>query len=816
MNTQASPSLGAARSVPPKARRWARGSVLVAVLAMVAGWLGWSAYRQGVGSPAALLDDDWYSGHRVLDRHGTLLRELPTAEGRRGRPIPLDAVGERLVLATLAAEDARFSDHDGVDRLAILRAVQQNARHGEVISGASTITQQLVKLLDTRGTPGARTLAVKLREAARAQNLEDDASKQAILEAYFHRLPYGHGWVGPEAAARGYFGVHARDLSWAQATYLAVLPRSPSFLDPYAHPERVVLRQHALLQALADATLITETQRARAASETITLRPRARAFAAPHLVQMLLAEDALDPGPETRTTLDATLQADVEGLVTNHLTKLRARSVDNAAAIVVDNDSGDVLAYVGSADFFDPDIAGQVDMLRARRQPGSALKPFVYGLAFEHGHHGAEMLADVPTRFVEGGGNVYAPRNFHGDFVGPIAAREALAASLNIPVIRLAADLAETQGPSALLERLRALGFSSLQQDAEHYGLALALGSGEVRALELAQAYVTLARLGEATPLRVRLNQETASPQRVLPRATSAAVVEALADPGARVRLLRGRSPFDIGYPLAFKTGTSSGFRDAWTAGFTHERTVVVWLGNADGSPMHEVTGGSGAGPLFADIMRRAMRDVPSREPLWPDELLEIAEVCPLSGQLADEACPDAVARRFAPDAVPDQPCAMHRHVAEHGDTMTCDPQGDTVAALFPAAFDGWLETLPPGAPGLDPHGTPWLRAHDVGGCGLQTEHPRLVMRSPGPGAVVLLAHDGADHDRVELTASWRGPASERPERVEFVVDGAVVGTSASPFRVLADLGPGDHDAYARPLDPGAGLAFERVAFSVR
>lgn len=801
---------------PVPTRRWMRRLGLLMLLTTAVAWLGWHAYREHAGEPASLFEDDWFSGHRIEARSGDLLRELPTADGRRGRPIPLSEVGERLVLATLAAEDARFTDHDGVDRLAILRAVEQNVRHGEVISGASTVTQQLVKLLDTRGASGERTLAVKLREAARAQNLEGKASKEAILEAYFHRLPYGHGWVGPEAAALGYFGVRAQDLSWAQATSLAVLPRSPSFLDPYQHPERVELRQRALLGQLEESGLLSSTARQRAEAESIEYRPLAHAFEAPHFVQMLQSQQRLADGERTRTTLDRELQRDVEGLIETHMSKMRERAVDNAAAVVVDNATGDVLAYVGSADFFDPDIAGQVDMLRSRRQPGSSLKPFVYGLAFEHGHHGSEMLADVPTEFVEGGGSVYAPRNFDGGYLGPISAREALAASLNVPVVRLTSILVETQGNGVLLDRLRALGFETLNRSAEHYGLSVALGSGEVTPLELARAYVTLARTGEAIELRVREDDPKASPRRVLPRGATAAVVEALSDPGARLRLLQGRSPFDIGYPLALKTGTSSGYRDAWTAGFTNERTIVVWLGNADGSPMRQVTGGSGAGPLFADLMRRAMQDVSTREPLWPADALHVAHVCPLSGAVPTDACPDAVARRFAFEAIPTEPCVIHRQVNETAEGMVCSPEGDTVVAVFPPAFDGWLESLPPGAPAMDPHGTPWLRGHDVTDCTEATSRPALKMTGPQPGAVLLLSHDGQDNDRVELTAAWRGPVQQQPERVEFVVDGEPVGESAAPFRVLATVGPGDHDVYARPADPQASAAFEGVSFSVR
>ncbi|MEM6292219.1 MAG: penicillin-binding protein 1C [Myxococcota bacterium] len=799
----------------PAWRRWRVRLVWLALVTASLSWAGWRTYRADAGDPSALLDDDWFSGHRIVDRNGTLLRELPGDEGRRGRPISLAEVGDRLVLATLAAEDARFAQHDGVDRLAIARAVEQNLRHGEVVSGASTITQQLVKLLDTRGLPGKRSLAIKLREAARAQNLEASASKDAILEAYMHRLPYGHGLVGPEAAARGYFGVRARDLSWAQASFLAVLPRSPSFLDPYDHAERVVLRQHALLDEMLEAELLSGQDHARAIVEPIEVRPLARAFAAPHFVQRLIERAHLSDGSQTRTTLDATLQADVEGLITTHMGEMKAHAVDNAAAIVVDNATGDVLAYVGSADFFDPEIAGQVDMIRSRRQPGSTLKPFVYGLAFEHGHHAAQMVADVPTTFVEDGGAHYAPRNFDGGYLGPLPAREALAASLNVPVIRLAADVAETAGHDALLNRLRALGFDSLDRDAHHYGLALALGSGEVTPLALAQAYVALARGGERIELRLTEDDPEATPVSVMPTAIAASVTEALTDPGARVRLLQGRSPFNIGFPLALKTGTSSGYRDAWTAGYTHERTVVVWLGNADGSPMREVTGGSGAGPLFADIMRRAMRDVSTRGPLWPEDALEVAHVCPLSGALASDACPEAVTRRVPAGGGPTEPCTVHRHATRTAGGFVCDPEGETVAVL-PPAFDDWLDDRAPGAPGLDPHGVPWLSSHDVEGCGDAQGRPALAMTGPTAGTVVLLGQDGSDRDRVALTATWKGPTSTRPDAVEFVVDGDVVGTSSHPYRVLAKLGPGDHEVYARPRDPKAGARLDGVSFSVR
>ncbi|MCH9684463.1 MAG: penicillin-binding protein 1C [Deltaproteobacteria bacterium] len=815
-------------AVPPvpvavrRARRRRRRRIALASLTILVAtaWLGWATLwswlRDEVDRPREALHDDWFSGHRVLDRNGGLLRELPGEHGRRGRPASLADIGPRLLTATLVSEDARFFEHDGVDGAAIARAVGQNLRHGRVVSGASTITQQLVKLVDTRGRPSPRTLWVKLREAARASNLDDAMDKREILGAYMNRLPYGHGLVGPQAAAHGYFGVSPSQLSWAQAAYLAVLPRAPSFFDPYRHPERVEHRQVALLHALHEAGEFDEAQLRRALAEPVVPRALHRPFLAPHLVQTLLAEDRLQPGASTTTTIDLALQRDVEGLVRTHMARMDERGAGDAAVMVVDNRTAEVLAYVGSADFHDPSIAGQVDMVTAPRQPGSTLKPFVYALAFERGHSPVELLADVPTSFREGPGHVYTPRNYSGEFLGPISAREALATSLNIPAIRLASEL-----PSGtLLDTLQRLGLHSLQEPAEHYGLALALGSGEVGLRELAEAYVTLAHGGIHRPLRLTQADAEATGTRVFEATMVAAVTEALSDPLARARLLPpGHRPFDIGFPIALKTGTSSGYRDAWTVGYTHERTVAVWVGNADASPMHEVTGAGGAGPLFADVMRRAMETVPTRAPLFaPDTLVDV-EVCPLSGHRPGPACPHTVTRSLPASTVASHACTLHVHASARDSSsrpFVCDPQGNEVVAVMPEAYTGWLDERRVGAPGQDPHGTPWLAAAHVPGCTPEGEDPSLDIVEPSDGSVFW---SGYEDDAVELRAQLRDTVAE-PEsvapRVEFVVDGKVVATSGWPYHALVNLPPGDHEVHARPARRGTAIATRGARFSVR
>ncbi|HEY0133031.1 MAG TPA: penicillin-binding protein 1C [Nannocystis sp.] len=803
-------------------RRWTLRLSLGTVAACAVTCGTWSLVRARVGDPAAQLDDRWHAGHRVLDRRGQLLRELPSDTGVRGQPLELEAMGPRLIQATLTSEDADFYEPGGVDGRAIARATAQNLRHGRMVSGASTITQQLVKLLDNRGSPRIRGITDKLGEAARAQNLEAVLGKPEILREYLNRLPYGHGMVGPEAAARAYFGVASKDLSWAQAAFLAVLPRAPSYLDPYAHPERVLLRQRALLNELHADGHLNAREHERALAEPIDLRPLERPFLAPHLINTLIAEGDLSSGTATVTTLDTALQQSVEGLTRTHLASIAERGATDAAVIVVDNASGEVLAYVGSADFHDVGIAGQVDMARALRQPGSTLKPFVYALAFADGHSAAEMTADVETTFAEPGGN-YRPENFDHGHEGPLPLREALAGSLNIPAVRLAFE----QGPRKLLELLHTIGFASLDRPADYYGLALALGSGEVELRELAAAYATLARGGRYAPLRVTVDdpQTLGAPAETVPAidpAVAALVTESLADPLARVRGLHGRGPFSMPYPAAIKTGTSSGYRDTWTVGYTRERTVAVWLGNADGAPTAKLTGASGAGPLFADVMARAMRDVPQRAPLWDAELLARVEVCPLSGLPAGPACDERATRNFLADHLPEGTCDLHVHVRRDASAPAgwrCDADGRETAVVFPPVFDAWLAERAAVGATPDPFGRPWLPRARVPGCaGPAAPVPSVRLSAPAPGSVFSmgLRHD---HQTIELRAELAegGEAAARAlGELEFVVDGVVAARSAWPYQARIPATPGDHEILARPADPRLAARLEPVQFSVR
>ena len=756
-------------------------------------WLAWRGFRLAVGSPRAALTESWGESTRVYARDGRLLGERASASGLHGERTTLDQVSPRLVTATLTSEDHAFYTHDGVDRTALVRAALTDIGHHRIVAGGSTITSQLVKRLDHRGSARARTFRAKVVEIARAQNLEGELTKAQILEAYFNRIDYGRGYAGPEAAARGYFGISANDVSLAQAALLAVLPRAPTALEPSRHLERAQVRQRALLATMRARGEITEDDLRRALAERLVIEPsQRRVLVAPHVV---LAAG----GGDVHTTLDFELQRDAEALVKTHASRLRAAGASGAAVIVIDNATGEVIAEVGSADYFDRS-AGAVDLVRRKRQAGSTLKPFVYAHAFERGLSPMAPLPDVPTDLGTTGAG-YAPDNFDGTFAGPVAAREALAASLNVPAVRLVTKM----GANEAVRMLRATGLA-LKDGAERYGVSIALGSGEVSPWELAGAYLVLARGGDRLPIRDREGAE-GPPSRVFDAASVALVTDALADPLARVRGLRARGAFELNFPVAMKTGTSTGYRDAWTAGYTHERTIVVWVGNPNGAITNQLTGAMGAGPLFIDLMRRAMRDVSPRAALVDPSRLEVAEVCPLSGLLAGPECPDRVERRFANTAVPGETCKMHTH-----------REGRPVV-LLPPVYARFLGERPLGAPGLDAHGLPWLlagagEAAPEPGTHAKTEGPRVVLVKPRRGAVFRADEAPASADAVEVIAVTEGLPPETP--LEVLIDGESRALLSPPYHALVAITRGAHDVEVRPKNASVVGRVARADIDVR
>ncbi|MBX5480948.1 MAG: penicillin-binding protein 1C [Myxococcaceae bacterium] len=647
-------------------------------------WIGRIAFGAGVATliavvgagvfvalplPEHLLDYRPVASLRILDRDGNLLRELRSRQDGRATPLRSDQIPDRVKRTFVAAEDHRFYSHHGVDPIAVARALVQNVTHGRIVSGGSTLTQQLARTL----IPRERTLLGKIQEALWALRLEAHLDKDEILTQYLNRVPFGNGTFGLEAAAQLYFGRSAEHLSIAQTAVLASIPRGPTAYNPYRRPERLDARKHWVLERMVETGALSREDAELAKDDPIDLRAFASSFRTPHFVEFLashLDRFGVSDAAVIQTTIDPSLQARAEEAVQQEIGRLADRNVGSAAALVVDNPTGEVLAYVGSADFFDEVHEGQNDGVQMLRQPGSALKPFVYLEAFSAGYSPATVLSDTEAHF-GGVGGEYSPENYDRRTHGPVRVREALANSYNVPAVRVGEQL----GPERVLRRLHRAGFDSLDKGAEHYGLGIVLGDGEVSLWEAARAYSGLSRGGVLRPLRPILHawradgteialRDEIRPRRFAPATNVALIADILSDNSARARAFGIDNVLRLPFPTAAKTGTSKGYSDNWTVGFTHERTVAVWAGNFDGSPMTKVSGITGAGPIFRALMLDAMRGV-RPAPLYDDSRLEHARICPLSGQLATDRCPSSMDEVFAKGGAPAHECTMHAPLSD-------------------------------------------------------------------------------------------------------------------------------------------------------
>jgi penicillin-binding protein 1C len=530
------------------------------------------------------------SSKLVLDREGRLLRPFTTGDGLWRLPVSLDEVDPRYVSLLLAYEDKRFYEHHGVDPRALLRAVWQFVRYGRPVSGGSTLTMQTARLLDDQPT---RSYVAKIGQVLRAWQLEAMMSKREVLELYMRLAPFGGNIEGVRAASLAYFGKEPRHLTIAEAALLVALPQSPEQRRPDRDPAAADKARNRVIDRAAAAGSISRVEASFAKQQKFRTARYNFPALAPHLSERMAASMA---GDVVKLTIDAHLQEGVEAVVARHAENLGPRI--SAAAMVVDHRTGEVLAHVGSANYFDPGRNGSIDMTQAVRSPGSALKPVIYGLAFEAGQaHPETLIQDRPVRFGR-----YAPKNFDDSYHGAVTAREALQLSLNIPAVKMLAAI----GPSRLSSRMRQAGFAF---DVPR-NLTVALGGVGLKLEQLAGVYTALARGGE--PLDLQYLKEGAPLRHVAPAALlSPAAAWYVAD------ILHGAPPpaHAKGGGIAFKTGTSYGYRDAWAAGFDGRYVVAVWLGRPDGTPTPGMTGLTRAAPMLFDIFAQIS---PDRVPLPP------------------------------------------------------------------------------------------------------------------------------------------------------------------------------------------------------
>jgi len=563
----------------------------------------------------------------VYDRNGEVLAEL-YEEGRRSW-VKIERVSPNLIDATVATEDATFFTNTGVDPARIAGAALQNMEGGGIVSGASTITMQLARNLflgfDERYD---QNLDRKILEAGLASELTNAYTKDEVLEMYLNLLNYGHLTYGPEAAAQSYFGKSAADLSLAEATLLAGIPQQPANLDLFVNFDGAKERQRIVLSLMVRHGFLGEEEANAVFAESVVLNPapEQQTVRAPHFVNYVLGElesrlgqnYVRRAGLHIYTTLDLALQETAQEVVERKSAELQGRyDNDNAALVALRPGTNDILAMVGSLDFFDDNIDGQVNVATSLRQPGSSIKPILYATALSDNLISpATVIWGTSITYTVGVDETYRPLNYDRQMHGPVTARAALANSFNIPAVKLLDGV----GVARMLESARAMGLHSLSRGPEWYGLSLTLGGGEVTLLDLATAYHTIANDGRYLPPRYILNisdsagqslweEEPLTGVQIISAAAASLMTDILSDNPARVPMFGANSYLALDRPVAAKTGTTDDNRDAWTMGYTRYLLTGVWVGNTDGRPMRSATGVSAAGPIWNAFMRRVLAD---------------------------------------------------------------------------------------------------------------------------------------------------------------------------------------------------------------
>ncbi len=646
---------------------WLRRALLAGLAGAVALSLTFAVAVLGWRYPVQRLDPAQNGPLVLLDRHGTPLRSVPSPDGRRAPWTRLADLPPFAVTTLLAAEDDGFFAHHGVDVHAVVRAAWLDLWAGRAAFGASTVTMQLVRMVEHPGQ--ARTWRNKIAETVLAARLERALSKAQILEQYLNRAYFGRGAYGLSSAAQTFFGKPAAALSSGELALLTVLPRSPAGYDPVRHRERALVRRHHVLALLQERGQLTADDVARIEAESVHVAIQRQPFAAPHFCSWVLRqlpEDVKRSGGVVHTTLDLTLQTQLQARMQRHVAELRDDGVSQAGVVIVDSQSGEVTALAGSVD----EDVNAVDIATWRRHPGSALKPFIYGLALEDGQNPASValdIHDVPSE--------YRVRRLTQPERGPVRLRNALAGSLNLAAVHVL----EQVGVNRLIARLATAGVGPLAGNANDYGLRLALGAARVRLLDLTSAFGFLVRDGRVIAAHgvtdvLRGDGTFWTPQaiperRVFSPEVAWQVMDMLADDDARRAVFGADLPIDLPFAIAAKTGTSRGFSDTLAIGATNEWTVGAWAGNFDGSSTFGLLAMRAAAPLVRAGLLLAGHGKTLTLPQRP-ETLQTIEVCALSGLLPSQDCPHRKREFVLPTQRPRATCDWHGHDAAGDETV--------------------------------------------------------------------------------------------------------------------------------------------------
>lgn len=772
---------------------------------------------------------------RIYDRNGQLLYEILPPEGGRNTALPLSDIPQHCIQAVIATEDANFYNHPGVDVVGIMRALSINLRGGEILAGGSTITQQVARnLLFDPEQRAERSLRRKLRESILALRLQNAYSKDDVLALYMNQSYFGNLAYGIEAAARAYFGKSARELSLSECTLLAGLVQSPATYDPLTNLQAAKDRRDAVLELMVKNNYLTEDQATLAKQDTLQFAASPFPIKAPHFVMAVWKQlqrdypDALySGGLDVTTTVDLNWQNSAESIVRQQLNNLNHPTVagkvpadaHNAALVAMDPFNGQVLTMLGSPDYFDESIDGAVNAALALRQPGSALKPFTYAAAFDPAKPdpwtAATMLLDVKTPFITRKLESYTPANFGLVEHGPVSAREALASSFNIPAVVTLDHI----GLQTLVELLKRAGVETLAQNT-NIDLAITLGGGEVRLLDLTQAYSIFPNGGYRVQptfiLKVadhsgRVLYQWQPPElatRVIDQRVAYIITNILSDNGARIPAFGPNSALNIGRPAAAKTGTTTDFRDNWIMGYTPNLVVGVWVGNADNAAMVNVTGVSGAAPVWNAFIRDVLNGQPEVPFTVPSGIVH-QTICATSGLLPTPQCPLTKDEVFVEGTVPNKPDNLYQtfvidsqtgYLAD--DSTPPERKQSKVFLVLPQEARDWAlrnGIRPP------PHNAPIQITDNKTG---------LRLLSPDPYTIFQLSPlTPADTQRLRVTVA--APAGTRS--VTYRLDNQIIGkVDASPWVVWWQLALGDHELIATAtMNDGTQQTSAPIKFSV-
>jgi len=571
-----------------------------------------------------------FNSFKITDRNGILLREVLSKDYKTSLWRDLKGISPDVIKATIIREDKRFFLHQGVDIIALVRSLFENLRYRRIHSGGSTITMQVAKMiLNYR----ERNILTKLIEIIFALKLELHLNKAEILEIYLNRAPYGNQTYGIESASLLYFGKSASQLSLSESCILAGIPKAPCLYNPLKNACFLRKERDFILRKLLNNNIIDSTRYYNAIKEPIQMYKKKPIFKAPHFTDFILSK--ITNYSETITsTIDINLQENLEKMLFTSIKNLRRYNVNQGAIVVLDNKTGEILAMVGSKDYFD-EYEGQVNGCLALRQPGSSLKPFLYILALCNGIPMSYLMNDTITEFKLSDGTIFAPRNFGNKYHRLVRAREALGCSFNVPAVQILNIL----GVEKFYNFLNILHFGSIYKQPNFYGLSLSLGGAEVKLIELVNAYRAIANKGLWSEYKFIKDRKAKKGERVFSEEVAYIITDVLSDNSSRIKAFGDDSPLNLPFPCAVKTGTTKNFKDNWCVGFTEKYTVGVWVGNFDGSPMNGVSGISGAAPLFRDIMIELHRDKYPKTFERPKSLIQL-KICAKTGLIPGKNCP--------------------------------------------------------------------------------------------------------------------------------------------------------------------------------